>query len=224
MVRTPEPSRPFSSLPSEAAPRRGRAEAHSPVRTPRSLVRAPFVKVPGAHRAGRRPSPSRRALGLLPASIPALLLLGAAASSAPGTSAAPQEPAPVEQIVIGGVTPRFAVPECVPRGADEASQAACRTITQVLRNDLRFEGLFQFVPDSLLGAIPPTTPTPRTSRTGRASARASWSRRAPGWPTASSPSRCGSTSWTPAPPCSPGATPAGPTTPASSPTRRPTTS
>jgi len=57
--------------------------------------------------------------------------------------------------VIGGVTPRFAVPECVPMGPDEATRAACRTITQVLRADLRFEGLFQFVPDSLLDAIPP---------------------------------------------------------------------
>jgi TolB protein len=58
--------------------------------------------------------------------------------------------------VIGGVArPRFAIPECVPRRPDEASQAACRTVTQVLRNDLRFEDLFQFVPDSLLAAIPP---------------------------------------------------------------------
>jgi TolB protein len=73
-------------------------------------------------------------------------------------SGAQQEPAPVEQIVIGGTVPRFAVPECTPRRPDEASQAACRTITQVLRNDLRFEGLFQFVPDSLLGAIPPQNP------------------------------------------------------------------
>jgi TolB protein len=70
-----------------------------------------------------------------------------------------QEPPPaVEQIVIGGVTPRFAVPECLPRRADEAAPAACRTITQVLRNDLRFEGLFQFVPESLLSAIPPLDP------------------------------------------------------------------
>ncbi|HSD66305.1 MAG TPA: hypothetical protein VLF95_06370 [Vicinamibacteria bacterium] len=64
----------------------------------------------------------------------------------------------VEQIVIGGVTPRFAVPDCVPRKPDEASQSACRTLTQVLRNDLRFEGLFQFVPDSLVSAIPPLNP------------------------------------------------------------------
>jgi TolB protein len=66
-----------------------------------------------------------------------------------------QEP---EQIVIGGVIPRFAVPDCVPRRPDEASQAACRTLIQVLRADLRFEGLFQFVPDSLVNAIPPLNP------------------------------------------------------------------
>ncbi len=99
------------------------------------------------HYSSRRPS---LALGLV---------LGAAALSLPGTSAAPQEPPPpVEQIVIGGVTPRFAVPDCVPRRPDEASQAACRTITQVLRNDLRFEGLFQFVPDSLLERHPAAQP------------------------------------------------------------------
>jgi TolB protein len=85
-----------------------------------------------------------------------MLLLVTAAALAPRAAAVPQEP--VEQIVIGGVTPRFAVPECVPRRPDEASQAACRTLTQVLRNDLRFEGLFQFVPDSLLSAIPPLNP------------------------------------------------------------------
>ncbi|HXY38924.1 MAG TPA: hypothetical protein VEQ10_04595 [Vicinamibacteria bacterium] len=70
----------------------------------------------------------------------------------------PAEAPPVEQIVIGGTVPRLAIPECVPRSSDEASQAACRTISQVLRNDLRFEGLFQFVPDSLLSAIPPQNP------------------------------------------------------------------
>jgi len=84
-----------------------------------------------------------------------VLLIAATVVSRAG--GAPQE-TPVEQIVIGGATPRFAVPECVPRGQDEATQAACRTITQVLRSDLRFEGLFQFVPDSLLSAIPPLDP------------------------------------------------------------------
>ena len=72
-------------------------------------------------------------------------------------SSAAQQPPPT--IVISNeASPRFAVPECAPRKPDEASQAACRTITQVLRNDLRFEGLFQFVPESLLSAIPPQNP------------------------------------------------------------------
>jgi TolB protein len=71
---------------------------------------------------------------------------------------APQGQAPVENIFIGNVTPRFAVPECLPREPDPATQEACRTITQVLRNDLRFEGLFQFVSDSLLTAVPPLNP------------------------------------------------------------------
>jgi len=89
--------------------------------------------------------------GVLSGCVVVAALVSLAASS-------PQEPAPVEQIVIGGVTPRFAVPECVPHTADPASQAACRTITQVLRADLRFEGLFQFVPESLMNAIPPLDP------------------------------------------------------------------
>jgi TolB protein len=101
-----------------------------------------------------KPSTPRISLGSL-LTTGAVLLTAALVSIAGG---APQEPPPVEQIVIGGVTPRFAVPECVPRRPDEASQAACRTLTQVLRNDLRFEGLFQFVPDSLLSAIPPLNP------------------------------------------------------------------
>jgi len=86
------------------------------------------------------------------------LVLGAAVALASRAGGAPQQPPPVEQIVIGGVTPRLAVPDCVPRRPDEASQAACRTVTQVLRGDLRFEGLFQFVPDSLVSAIPPLNP------------------------------------------------------------------
>jgi TolB protein len=93
----------------------------------------------------------------MPRTLPALVVLVAAvAAVGSGVGSAPQEP--VEQIVIGGVTPRFAVPECIARTTDEQTQQACRTITQVLRNDLRFERLFQFVPDSLLAAVPPLNP------------------------------------------------------------------
>jgi TolB protein len=90
--------------------------------------------------------------------------LAAAAFSAwpaqPGAAQAPpaQAPSGNAQIIIGGGGQRFAVPDCIPRAGDEASREACRTITQVLRNDLRFEGLFQFVPESLFSALPPLNP------------------------------------------------------------------
>ena len=49
-------------------------------------------------------------------------------------------------------------PSACRAGRTRRARPACRTLTQVLRNDLRFEGLFQFVPDSLLTAIPPLDP------------------------------------------------------------------
>ncbi|HEY6551912.1 MAG TPA: hypothetical protein VI669_01080, partial [Vicinamibacteria bacterium] len=68
-------------------------------------------------------------------------------------------PGPGEsRIVIGGVTARFAIPDCIPRKGDEASAQACKTVVEVLRNDLRFENLFQFVPESLFQAIPSMNP------------------------------------------------------------------
>jgi TolB protein len=72
-------------------------------------------------------------------------------------TAAPQPPEDKKVIITGGGQ-RFAVPDCLPRAGDEASREACRTLTQVLRNDLRFEGLFQFVPESLFAALPPLNP------------------------------------------------------------------
>jgi TolB protein len=72
---------------------------------------------------------------------------------------APPAPQEVPKIIITteGAT-RFAVPPCVPRRGDEASSEACKTISQVLRNDLAFEGLFQFVPENLFSAIPSLNP------------------------------------------------------------------
>ena len=114
------------------------------------------MKAPNRNCApGRR---SRRAVVRLAVAIAVVLLLDPGASRRTGAAAVTQEPPPVEQIVIGGVIPKFAVPDCVPRRPDEASQAACRALAQVLRSDLRFEGLFQFVPDSLMSAIPPLNP------------------------------------------------------------------
>lgn len=106
------------------------------------------------------PEPSKRSSGRRPRAA-GLALLAAAGAGAALSAAAPraaQEPQPVEQIVIEGAVPRFAVPDCVPKRLDEASQAACRTLAEVLRADLRFEGLFQFVPGSLIAAIPPLDP------------------------------------------------------------------
>ena len=54
--------------------------------------------------------------------------------------------------------PASRCPTACRGAATRRAAAACRTITQVLRNDLRFEGLFQFVPDSLLSAIPHAEP------------------------------------------------------------------
>lgn len=77
----------------------------------------------------------------------------------PTAHAAPQAPPQDTTIVIGGPqAPRVAIADCSPRREDPFLRAACGTISQVLRADLRFEGLFQFVPDSLLRAIPPLNP------------------------------------------------------------------
>ncbi len=77
----------------------------------------------------------------------------------PALGGAQQPSPPITHIVITDMTiPRLAVPPCVARKADEATASACRTVTDVLRGDLRFEGLFEFVPENLLSAIPPLNP------------------------------------------------------------------
>ncbi len=87
-----------------------------------------------------------------------------AAGGALGVSAGPvlaQQGAPpegVRRIDIAGARQRFAVPDCLPRRQDDPSLAACRTISEVLRRDLQFEGIFQFVSDSLLKAVPAMNP------------------------------------------------------------------
>ena len=83
-------------------------------------------------------------------------LLAAAALSLPLVAARPsraQQAPPPPIIYIDASAQRFAVPDCIPKRADDASREACRVFTQVLRDDLKFEGLFQFVPESLFSAI-----------------------------------------------------------------------
>jgi TolB protein len=69
-----------------------------------------------------------------------------------------QQPSVPNIDITGGGRPRFAVPPCVARRADDAVVAACRTVTEVLRKDLEFEGLFEFVPESIMTAIPALNP------------------------------------------------------------------
>ncbi len=76
--------------------------------------------------------------------------------------AAQEPPPPAGQpptvVITDYQVQRFAVPDCLPRRADEASREACRTITQVLLKDIAFENLFRFVPENLMKAIPPLNP------------------------------------------------------------------
>ena len=106
-----------------------------------------------------RPSSSRCSRGApaLAAGLYAALSCAALfwlASAGAAQEAPPERPT----IFIEGGTQRFAVPACIPRAGDEASREACRTITQVLRKDLEFEGIFRFVPDGLMAAIPAFSP------------------------------------------------------------------
>ncbi len=75
--------------------------------------------------------------------------------ASPGPQQQVQRPGGAYQIVIGGAPPRFAIPDCMPRGRDAATAPACATIAQVLQDDLKFEGLFEFVPDALVKKLPP---------------------------------------------------------------------
>ena len=91
------------------------------------------------------PRSSRRTSAVL--AIASCVLGGAAQASAQ------QPPAQGNIVITSGASQRLAVPECVPRAGDDASRSLCRTVTEVLRADLDFEGLFKFVPDSLMAAL-----------------------------------------------------------------------
>jgi TolB protein len=94
------------------------------------------------------------------ATIAILWSLASAAGRAqapPAPAPPPQAGAPDKQFDVFGGGDRFAVPECSPRKGDAPSTEACRTLTQVLRNDLKFESI-DLVPDNLIAAIPPLNP------------------------------------------------------------------
>jgi len=83
--------------------------------------------------------------------------LASGVKAAQGTVQAP----PTTLIFSGGVQ-RFAIPDCIARAGDEAGREACRTVSQVLRSDLRFEiDQNQFVPEasmSFIAALDPDAP------------------------------------------------------------------
>jgi TolB protein len=109
---------------------------------------------------------SPEALAALPNKVRsrATRLLMAGPSAHPAQQPPPpavQPPAagqPPTVIIHGQSQQRFAIPDCVPRVGDEASREACRTVASVLRKDLQFEALFQFVPESLFSALPAGSP------------------------------------------------------------------
>jgi TolB protein len=87
--------------------------------------------------------------------------LASAALAALAAAAMSQEPPPagdVRQLIIGSSSQRIALPACVPTGGADVARQACTVISDVLRKDLEFEDVFQFVPESLLRAVPPLNP------------------------------------------------------------------
>ena len=71
-------------------------------------------------------------------------------------SAAPMQPDSV-RLTIGdsiGTQPNIAVPDCLPLTPDETTQAAGRTIAQVLWDDLDFEREFRMIPRDVYRTIP----------------------------------------------------------------------
>ncbi len=101
-------------------------------------------------------SPSRRRVGTVAAGA-VLAFLGIARAQQPATAPAPP-PQGAEIVITGGGQQRVAVSDCVPRTGDPASREACRLVTQILRRDLRFENVFQLVPENLMASLPAGDP------------------------------------------------------------------
>jgi TolB protein len=100
----------------------------------------------------------RRSVGFLLIPGTALPLAVRMALGASGPAQEPP-PTPIPTLVFDtNRTQHLALPECIPRRGDEASREGCRTVRDVLKNDLQFENLFRFVSDNMIGAIPPQNP------------------------------------------------------------------
>jgi TolB protein len=102
-----------------------------------------------APHATRSPHSSSRRVSLLVAALAVVVPRPAAAQQQGG------QPPPQHNIIINGPQrEHFAVPECVPKSPDSASREACHTFSQVLKADIQFEDIVDFVPEGLLQAIP----------------------------------------------------------------------
>jgi TolB protein len=105
---------------------------------------------------------SSNSVALVLVGLAALGLLPFALAQAPPASVPPAAPPASQgpsQIIIdpAAAGDRLAVPDCVPRAGDEAAREACKTITTVLRDDLRFEDI-SIVSENLYKALPPLKP------------------------------------------------------------------
>jgi TolB protein len=88
------------------------------------------------------------------AAVASLFATMGARAQAPAPPPGPDAP---RSIIITGTSTTLAVPDCVPRAGDDAARAACQTITDVLRADLRFEDI-RLVPDALYRDMPAFNP------------------------------------------------------------------
>ncbi len=99
---------------------------------------------------------------LLAITLAGALVAGALVSTAPQTPApaapppAPQQPSAIELSITGepGTPPRFAVPDFVALTTDAETQAAAKTLAQVLWDDLTFEREFYLIPRDTYSSIP----------------------------------------------------------------------
>src|SRR5262249_15840428 len=88
-----------------------------------------------------------------------VLAAGAAWIAAARGSAQEPSPSPITTLIFDtNRATHIAVPDCLPRRGDEASREGCRTVHDVLKNDLQFQNLFRFVPDNVIRASPPQNP------------------------------------------------------------------
>lgn len=124
-------------------------------RNPRRIPGAAAARRPENPRGGASSNP--RPAGRRRAALAALAAL--AVSPLPASIGAAPEPMQRDEVrvVIGdriGAQSSIATPDCLPLTPDETTQAASRTIAQVLWDDLDFEREFRMIPRDVYRTIP----------------------------------------------------------------------